>query len=427
MHIFCSGIGGIGLSAYAALQHDAGHAVFGSDRQESAMTRALAAQGVPVSYCQDGSALSASCDLFVYSEALPADAPERRIAAERGVRSISYFHALGELSAAFRVIAVCGTHGKSSTTAMAAKMLMDAGQDPTVVVGTCVPDLGGRNWRRGSSDIFLLEACEYRRSFHYLSPSVVLMTNVDGDHFDAFGSLQEYQNAFLEFLRLLPTDGTVITHGDDADCTRIAQESGRRFMDADVFPLPELAIPGVHMQRNAQLVLALAEHCGIVPDTAASALRAYRGSARRLEYKGEWRGIPVYDDYAHHPVEIRATVRAVREAHPGKRIVVVFQPHTHDRTLKLYDAFIQSFVDADAVVVCSVYDARHEIERGELDRNAFVRDIAQASGTEAYNGGSLAEAETLLTTSVLVPEDVLLVMGAGDSTQLAQRLVAQYP
>ncbi|MDD5469613.1 MAG: Mur ligase domain-containing protein, partial [Candidatus Peribacteraceae bacterium] len=207
MKIYCSGIGGIGLSAYAFLQQKNGHTLLGSDRVESTMTAALSGEGIAVSCEQDGSHIPEDCDLFVYSEAIPQDAPERRKAAELGIRQCSYFQALGELSRDSRVIAVCGTHGKSSTTAMAAKVLMDAGQDPTVVVGTTSPDLGGQNWRKGGSDLFLLEACEYRRSFHHLSPDIILMTNADGDHFDAFASVEEYQQAFVDFLRLLPEGG----------------------------------------------------------------------------------------------------------------------------------------------------------------------------------------------------------------------------
>jgi len=423
MKIFCSGIGGIGLSAYAALQNEAGHTVFGSDRTESDITRGLAGRGIFITTQQDGSAIPGDTNLFVYSEAIPADAPERRHAKQLQLKQQSYFQALGELSRDFTVIAVCGTHGKSSTTGMAAKVLIDAGVDPTVVVGTHVPDLGNRNWRRGQGDIFLLEACEYRRSFHFLSPRIVLMTNVDGDHFDAFTGVEEYQQAFVDFLRLLPDDGTVITHGSDADCRRVAHAGGRRVIDADTFPLPQLSLSGAHMRRNAQLVLALADELGMERESALRALHGYRGSARRLEYKGKWKGIPIYDDYAHHPVEIRATLAALKEAEPGKRIVCVFQPHMHDRTLRLYDDFIRAFDDAGVVVVPNVYDARPDVETERVDVGEFVHDIADQSHVEALDGSSLRQTASLLKQSVLQDGDVLLVMGAGDVTELASDMV----
>ncbi|KKW38706.1 MAG: UDP-N-acetylmuramate-L-alanine ligase, partial [Candidatus Peribacteria bacterium GW2011_GWC2_54_8] len=280
MKIYCSGIGGIGLSAYAALQNASGHTVMGSDRAGSALIEDLRSQGMTVFLEQDGSHLPKDLDLFVYSEAIPKDAPERKRASDLGVRQLSYFGALGELSKDFRVIAVCGTHGKSSTVAMAARVLMHAGLDPSVVVGTKLLELQGRNWHRGESDLFLLEACEYRRSFHFLSPDIVLMTNVDGDHFDAFSSVQEYQQAFREFLELLPAGGTVITHLGDADCAHTAEGLQRPVFDVDDLPLPTLQTPGRHMQENAQLVLGLADILHIGRGEALAALAGYRGCWR---------------------------------------------------------------------------------------------------------------------------------------------------
>ncbi len=426
MRIFCSGIGGIGLSAYASLQHAAGNQVSGSDRGESAVVAALREQGIPVTLTQDGSGIPASTDLFVYSEAIPSDAPERRKAAALGIPQVSYFRALGDLSRPYRLIAVCGTHGKSSTTAMAAKILVDAGLDPTVVVGTRVPDLGGKNWRRGESGLFLVEACEYRRSFHALSPAVALMTTVDGDHFDAYADLTEYQQAFADFLQLLPPDGAVITHaGSDADCRRIAHQSARTVIDADVLPLPELSIPGLHMRQNAQLVLALARFLGVDDARVLTSLRAYRGSWRRLEHKGAWRGVPVYDDYGHHPKEIRATLAALRELFPQGRIVCVFQPHTHERTLSFYNEFLSAFGDADTVIVPNIYEARKDIERERVDVRQFVADL-RAHGVEAVFGESLPAAAGLLQSPGFLSAergDVLLCLGAGDITNLAGQMI----
>jgi UDP-N-acetylmuramate--alanine ligase len=425
MKIFCSGIGGIGLSAYAALRVQEGHTVLGSDRSVSAITADLQKLGVNVGTLQDGSAVPDDIDLFVYSEAIPKDAPERKKAAELGVEQQSYFQALGELSRGFHNVAVCGTHGKSSTTSMAAKVLMDAGRDPTVVVGTRVPDLQGRNWHKGASDLFLLEACEYRRSFHFLSPSVVLMTNVDGDHFDAYSDLAEYQQAFVEFLKRLPEDGIVITHGSDPDCMRIAQASGRKIIDADTIAMPELTIPGQHMRQNAQLVLALAAHMGIGDALARKSLLAYRGCWRRLERKGETgQGNTVFDDYGHHPREVRATLAALREVAKDSRIICVFQPHTHARTISFYDEFLESFGDADTVIIPNIYEARSDIESARIDVDTFVQDLKQ-HGVDALNGRGLTETQALLEGGLLQPGDVLLCMGAGDITTLAEQMTTR--
>ncbi len=424
MKIFCSGIGGIGLSAYAAQQVHRGHTVFGSDRSESALTQDLQSQGISFSTKQDGSAIPADCDLFVFSEAIPEDGPERMRAKNLGIRSISYFEALGELSKDSFVIAVCGTHGKSSTTAMVAKVLIDAGKDPTVVVGTKMRELNGRNWRVGASDIFVVEACEYRRSFHYISPDIVLMTNVDGDHFDAFSSITEYQQAFVDFLKQLPADGVVITHGKDADCLKVADASGHKVLDADTFPSVALAAPGEHMRQNAKLASALADHLHLDHTVVTESLQSFSGTWRRMEVKGRIKNsITVIDDYAHHPVEIRATLAAMNEAYPNRRIVCVFQPHTHDRTIKLYDAFVSCFTDADVVIVPNIYVARSDIETSTVDIDTFVSDITEKSHVQCMNGYDLLTTEKMLHETTLQPGDVLITMGAGDITGLSERMM----
>jgi UDP-N-acetylmuramate--alanine ligase len=425
MIIYCSGIGGIGLSAYAALQKAAGHSVSGSDKADSALIESLRTLGIAVSLDQSGAAIPEGCELLVYSEAVPEDAPERRLARERGIRSISYFHGLGEISKGKKVIAVCGTHGKSSTTAMVARVLIEAGLDPTVVVGTKVRELDGRNFRTGKSDWFVLEACEYRRSFHHLSPTIVLMTNVDGDHFDAYKDLAEYQQSFVDFLKLLPADGVVITHGQVSDCRRVVEQSGHALTDADDLQLPTLTTPGLHMQRNGQLVLRLAERLGIAEAAARKSLAGFAGTWRRLEEVGTRSdGVTVIDDYAHHPVEIAASLQGVKSGYPGRRIVVAFQPHTHDRTIKLYDEFLSSFKDADLVIVPNIYAARNEVDSATVDPETFVADIARESGITGLYGRSLEETLQRLQTEILRPGDVVVTMGAGDITTLAKKFLA---
>lgn len=419
MKIYCSGIGGIGLSAYAALQNDHGHTVSGSDRAKSALTDDLQSQGISVFYNQDGTHVPDDADLFVYSEAIPEDAPERKKAEEYGIKQLSYFAALGDLSRDLRVIAVCGTHGKSSTTAMAATVLIDAGLDPTVVVGTKVPQLSQgvpRNWRRGASNLFLVEACEYRGSFLHLHPDIVLMTNVDGDHFDAFDSLDAYQQIFQQFLTLLPDDGVLITHRKDLDCARLADTWGGTIIDADVCAPPTLSIPGEHMRENAALVSALADHMDVAWEESLS---AFSGTWRRFEKKGEYRGIPIIDDYAHHPIEIKATIASAKSAFPGKRIVCLFQPHMHQRTRRFYQEFCAAFKEADVVLVTDVYDARPESETSSVDAEVFAKDI----GTETLYVGDTSNAKER-TKAMLQEGDVLIVMGAGDITTVAEALTS---
>jgi UDP-N-acetylmuramate--alanine ligase len=422
--IYCCGIGGIGLSAYAALQRAAGNVVRGSDRTDSALLGDLRSQGIEVFLNQDGTHVAADVDLFVYSEAIPPDAPERRKATELGIEQCNYFEALGDLSEPYDVIAVCGTHGKSTTAAMAAKVFVDAGLDPTVVVGTKSPDLDGRNWRKGASGVFIVEACEYRNDFRFLSPDTAVLTTVDGDHFDAFGSLEEYRRAFVEFFERLPDGRPVVFHGSDAASGAVVEASGRPGVDADSFPLPRLGVPGEHMRQNARLVVALAKHYGIAENIALRSLEGFRGTWRRMEVKGtRGDGVTVIDDYAHHPVEIRASLQGIREANPGRRIVCVFQPHTHDRTLKLYAEFLPAFRDADLVVIPNVYAARGESDGGKVDIAAFVADVAKGSDVEVHDGGGLDGTLAWLRGAV-EPNDVVVTMGAGDVTSLAPKILA---
>ncbi|MDD5751867.1 MAG: cyanophycin synthetase [Candidatus Peribacteraceae bacterium] len=423
MKIFCSGIGGMGLSAYAAYQKSMGHTVLGSDRALSPVTEDLRSQGVTVFAEQDGSRVPPDADLFVFSEAVPEGSPERVRAAGLGIPSVSYFQALGDLTRGSQLIAVCGTHGKSSTTAMAVRVLLEQERDPGVIIGTKVRELHGRNWRRGAGDLFLVEACEYRRSFLHLSPQIILLNNADGDHFDYYRSPEDYESAFVEFVQQLPPDGIILTHGGDPVCARIALRSGRTVVDADRQPLPAVGTPGEHMRRNAQLVLALSEHLQLERARTLRSLAAYAGCWRRMEVRGMYgEGIPVIDDYAHHPAEIRATLQAMREAYPDRRLVVVFQPHTHDRTLKLYKEFVQAFRGAGTVIIPNIYDARRERDQGTVDLSSFVADIAQGSDVQALHGTDLPATERLLRERILQPEDALIVMGAGDVTALAGRM-----
>lgn len=424
MKIYCSGIGGIGLSAYASLQQVAGHQVMGSDRATSALIEDLETQGIHVFLDQSGAALPEDIDLFVYSEAIPKEAPERKRAQELGITQLSYPEAVGEISKGKKLICVCGSHGKSSTTAMAARLLINAGLDPTIIVGTKLRELGERNWRVGASDIFLLEACEYRRSFLHYSPHLILLTNADGDHYDYYNSHNDYLMAFSEFVEKLPQDGVLITHEGDSNCKTIADLTEHTVLDADTEPMITLKTPGEHMRKNAQLVLALAGIMGVLPEQAAQWVSEYAGSWRRMEVKAELAdGITVIDDYAHHPVEIRATLAALKEAYAGRRIVCVFQPHTHDRTLKLWNDFLHAFGDANLVIMTTVYDARHDTETGTVDLQKFVNDVSTGSGVEVQNGGSLKDVQHVLP-GILHANDVLVCMGAGDITNLAATFVA---
>ena len=299
---------------------------------------------------------------------------------------------------------------------MAAKVLTDAGLDPTVVVGTKVPQLGGRNWRKGSSDIFLLEACEYKGSFLHLHPDIVLLTNVDWDHVDAYPTAESYRQAYVSFLQKLPSSGVVISHEEDE---AVAQSGESTWINADHLKAPQLSVPGQHMQANAKLVNALAEYLGV---EAADSLASFSGTWRRFEKKGEYNGAVIIDDYAHHPKEIVATIASAHEQYPDRRIVCLFQPHMHDRTISLFNDFLQAFHGAHTVLISDVYEARREAVEQEADIAALADGIGETVAHCELVGDTQA-AEQYCRTYVQ-QNDVLLVMGAGDITQVATNLVS---
>lgn len=424
MKIYCSGIGGIGLSAYAAQMKARGHEVTGTDRSLSALTEDLQKQGIAVTIKQDGSAIAKDTKLFVYSEAIPETSLERVKAKELGIRQISYFHALGEMTKGTDLIAICGSHGKSSTTAMIAKICIDAGLDPSVVIGTKMKELGNRNWRAGKSNLWIVEACEYRRSFLHLSPKTIVITTVDGDHFDVFTDQADYESAFVEFISKLDSDDQVIGHGKDPRVMNIIKKQERKFIDADELADPELTVLGQHMRENARLAKATAKLWTTDETAIDASLKAFKGTWRRMELKGTTKqGTPVIDDYGHHPVEVKATLQAIREGYPNKRIICVFQPHTHHRTLALWNDWLSAFEDADLVIFADVYDARPDREEESVDMQRFSAAIQAESGVKTVLGGGLKSTETVTRSSV-GKTDVLLIMGAGTITKLADAMAA---
>jgi UDP-N-acetylmuramate--alanine ligase len=250
------------------------------------------------------------------------------------------------------------------------------------------------------------------------------MTNADGDHFDFFKDESEYQNAFLKFISKLPFDGTVITHFSDPICAGIVQKSNKLYIDADKYPLPVLSTPGTHMKQNAQLVLALGTLLCIDSNKLLKSLKDYSGCWRRMEKKGFFRAnIPVIDDYGHHPKEISATLTALKDEYASHRLVCIFQPHMHHRTIALYEAFCSSFKHADAVIIADVYDARSYIKRDMVNMNKFAADISDKSNVFCKAGGSLENIEKELKDFYLKKGDVLLCMGAGTITELADKMV----
>jgi UDP-N-acetylmuramate--alanine ligase len=449
MHVHLVGIGGIGLSAIARVLRGWGYRVSGSDRQLSPLTRSLAAEGITV---QAGhrEANVEGADLVVVSSAIAAGNEEVQAAEHRGVPVVKRERFLADLTAGKTTIAVAGTHGKTTTSALIAWMLLQAGLDPTYIVGGILLDTG-TNARAGRGLHFVIEADEYDRAFLGLRPDVAVITTVEHDHPDCYPTFADMQEAFAAFIAQIAPGGVLIA-SDDPEARRLAMArraaGGRvalygldpdddwRAAGVETGPRPAFdvwrngrrmgrcssALPGQHNVLNALAALAAANEAGVDFTHAAAALAGFRGTGRRFELKGEAHGIAVVDDYAHHPTEIRATLAAARSRYPGRALWAVFQPHTYSRTAALLDDFGAAFGDADHVVVTGIYAAR-ELDTLGLS-GAIVADRIQAGGhPDVRYRESLEEAAAEVISGVR-PGDVVLTLGAGDGYLVGERVLA---
>ncbi len=412
------GIGGIGISALARFFLFEGKTVTGSDLVlTSPIVAELKKQGAKISHGHKASQVPAGCQLLVYSLAIPESNPERRAATRRGLTQLSYPQALGLISQGKFTIAVAGTHGKTTTAAMVADILLAARRDPMVIVGSLLrrPDNHRSNFIAGEGPV-VVEACEYRRSFLNLSPRILVITNIDTDHLDYYRDLADIQSAFAELAAKVPPDGFLICDRQNPKLQPVLLNT--RCLTIDYRRLGrgfKLKVPGEHNILNAQAALAAAKVLRISPSLALGALNKFKGTWRRFEDRGQTRsGARLYDDYAHHPTEIRATLAAARAKFPKRRIVVVFQPHLYSRTKLLFDDFVVSFSQADEVLVLPIYAAREA-------RDPAVTSQILAAAIQARYFPTFAAAEKYLNQR-LGRGDLLLTMGAGDVYVLTQAL-----
>ena len=453
-HIHFVGIGGIGMSGIARMLLAEGKTVSGSDLAESPVTRALASAGADVKVPQSAGNVAEGTDLVVISAAIKPDNVEVLEATRRGVPVQKYAEVLGRLMNARRGIAVSGTHGKTTTTAMIATVLQHAGLDPSFVVGAAVGPLGGSSGV-GAGEHFVVEACEYDRSFHHLRPHCAVINNVEEDHLDYYtGGLDEIVASFGVFASQVRPEGLLVAnHGDanvaravaaaetacrvetfgledaEADWSETALRPSRGVFQFDVrcgaedLGTFELGIPGRHNVSNALAALACCRWAGVDARAARAALRTFRGAERRFQIVGEAGGVTVVDDYAHHPSEIRETLWAARGFFPGRRLLVVFQPHQHSRTRFLLADFAASFDDADAVWVPEIYFVRDsESERQQVTSSDLV-DAMKAHGKTCHDLASF-DAIVAHLGAALRPGDVVITMGAGDVNRIGGILLA---
>jgi UDP-N-acetylmuramate--alanine ligase len=430
------GIGGAGMSGLALVALRLGAAVTGSDRAESSYVERLRAEGIEPRIGHDAGNVPARAELVV-STAIGEDNPELRVARERGQAVLHRGDLLREVSRLKRTIAVAGTHGKTTTASMAAHALRESGQDPGFLIGGELR-AGGTNAAWGEGEWAVIEADESDRSFLKLAREVAVVLNVELDHHSTFHSLAELEEAFAEFARPaklrvlgpglgLPGDGEALSFGIEAGDLRAE--------DVELLPLGsrftvdgaqvELAVPGRHNVLNALAALAACRAAGVEPAEAAAALKSFSGAGRRFEDHGRTAsGARVFDDYAHHPTEVRATLEAARTLEP-KRLFACFQPHLYSRTQRLQRAFGQALALADVVVVLEIYPARERVEDfpGVSGRLVAAAAADAAHGRPVWWLPAMDDAERMLR-SELREGDVLLTMGAGDVDELARRLSA---
>jgi UDP-N-acetylmuramate--alanine ligase len=419
------GIGGIGISAIARMLHLEGKEVTGSDRDASEVTHELEKLGITVMIGQKADNLDEKTDLVIYTVAIPEDNPELMKARELGIQAITYPQALGAISEQKYTIAVSGAHGKTTTTAMLAKVLMDAGLDPTVVVGSFLKDAQS-NFIAGKSQYLVAEACEYKRSFLNLSPKILVITNIDDDHLDYYKDINDIKSAFIEMIEKIPEDGYLVCDLEQPHIASVARKAKCTVVDYELFGDTnlELKIPGDHNLSNAAAVLAVSDVLGINRKKAEQSLSQFSGTWRRFEYIGKAKtGALIYDDYGHHPTEIVATLRGARQMFPDKRITVVFQPHLYSRTKQHFHEFAKAFHDVDNVILAPIYAAR-EPHDPTISSDMIALEIVKNGGiANAFK--NFDEIEVQLKKELGSDRDVLITMGAGDIYKVGEKLVAE--
>ncbi|MCA9366491.1 UDP-N-acetylmuramate--L-alanine ligase [Candidatus Kaiserbacteria bacterium] len=417
------GVGGIGMSGLARLYLHEGAVVSGSDRALSDLTRALEAEGVTFFAEQSAENITNDIDLVVYTEAMSKDHPEMTAARALGVPMMNYFEALGAVANEYYLIAVAGTHGKTTTTAMLIDIFEQAGLDPTAIVGS-LRSSTGKNYRAGKSKYFIVEACEYKRDFLSLNPDVLVITNIEPEHLDYYHDLADIQSAFTELATKVPAEGAIIASVRDANVAPVLEGVAATVIDYkdSVDLVSPMKQPGLHNRFNAAAARAAATFCGVAEGVAGQATSEFAGTWRRFEYKGELQGAPIYDDYAHHPTELAATMAGARELYPDKNLVVVFQPHLYSRTAEQFDGFVAELSKGDQVILTHVYDAR-DTGGGVTGERLAVAVKEKNPNTEYFEKFDDIVANLKET---IIKDDVVLVVGAGDVSSVATNLTKHF-
>ena len=448
IHIHFIGIGGISMSGLAKILLQNGFTISGSDARESALTQQLEASGAQIFYGQKASNIIDGIDCVVYTAAINRDNADLIEAVARKIPMLTRAELLGQLMKNYDTpIAVSGTHGKTTTTSMISHILLEGNLDPTISVGGILQAIGG-NIRVGNSGTFITEACEYTNSFLHFFPKIGVILNIEEDHLDFFKDLEDIRHSFHQFTALLPSDGTLVINGDITDYPEIYRgldcnvttygsspdydysaanvlhdEKGRVSFDlvkyGETAARIQLSVTGDHNVSNALASIATAELLHIPMEAIQKGLLSFIGTDRRFEYKGTLDGVTIIDDYAHHPTEIQATLKAAKY-YPHKELWCIFQPHTYTRTKAFFHEFAEALSHTNHLVLADIYAARETDTLGISSKD--LAEEVRKLGTDTYYFPSFAEIEDFVK-SRCVSGDLLITMGAGNVVDIGEDLL----
>ena len=447
-HIYMIGIGGVSMSGIAEILKHWGFIVTGSDWAESETTKKLNLDGIHEIIGHDVNMVK-KADLVVYTAAIKEDDVELVAAREIGIPTMERADFLGLMTKAFNdTICVSGTHGKTTTTSMISMCFIEAGLDPFIQVGATLKAIDG-NYRIGSSEHFIIEACEYVESFLKFYPKAEVILNIDNDHLDYFKNIDNIYNAFIKYVKLLPDNGLLVVNLDNEYCTNLHKFTNAKIVSYAInneranfvaknitfnkngFPRfdvyynnyfygsIELSVPGIHNVLNSLACIALCDSYGIQKCDIKTALKKYTGAHRRFEFVGSFNGVSIYDDYGHHPTEIKATALALKKK-TYNHSWVVFQPHTYSRTKNLLEDFAESLTYFDNIIVTDIYAARENDTYGISSQDLV--DKIKTLGRKSVYIQDFNDIVSYLKENCQ-KDDIVLTLGAGTITNLGKMLL----
>ncbi len=448
-YVYFIGIGGISMSGLAEILLNRGWAVSGTDISRNDNVVHLESLGVTVNIGHKAENITPDITLVVYTAAVKSDNPEIMAAKELGIETIERAELLGRIMAQYKTsVAVSGTHGKTTTTSMISEITMAADVDPTLSIGGILPSINGTT-RIGNGDYFVAEACEYCDSFLHFAPFLEVVLNIDADHLDYFKDLNHIRSSFKAFANKADDNGFIVISSGIEGFEEITAETKAKVVSFGLdkasdfyaenivygdhgYPSYDLmakgtnlgrislSVPGEHNILNSLGAAAAAVCLGIEFEAIAKGLLAFGGTHRRFEYKGVKNGITIYDDYAHHPTEIAATLSAAKKSFPGKKICCIFQPHTYTRTLSLMNEFAKAFNDADSIIITDIYAAR-EKDTGVVSAKDLVNNIKMYNENVIYIG-NFSEIENYVLNNY-TEENLCITMGAGSIYLVGENLL----